>query len=297
MNLHQPLTASLCATTLLLAAPAHAASPRPPDERITRGEAKLAAGDRPGGVAELMQAYTELTDPLADRATRGNLVGTLRAELLELHADTDDPVYLCQLRALLVTHVEALLVALGPDAGPPAIAGSRARLHEAGELLRTRHPRTRCACDAWRPGQRPTPLLGADDPIRVPSPAPAPHPPPQSAPRVAPRLIAGSVLTGMGVGLAALLAVTLGANARHHAAIRRAAADGAAGLTIDEDAFHRHVHVARWTRDASIGLGLATAVVLAAGLGLLITHRQARRTGARLHIDPRAATLTWTAAF
>jgi hypothetical protein len=298
MTLQRPLTASLCAATLLLASPARAALPRSSDERITLGEAKLAAGDRAGGVADLLQAYTELSDPLAHRATRGNLVGALRSELLELHADTDDPAYLCQLRALLITHVEALLVALGPTAGPPAIVGSQTRLHEAGELLRTRHPRTRCACDAWRPGQRPTPLLGADDPIRISPPTPTPSRPLlRETPRASPRLVAGSIVTGMGVGLAALLAVTLGANTRHHAAIRRAIVDGSAGLSIDEDALHRHVQVARWTRDASIGLGLAAAVTLAAGLGLLITHRQARRSEARLHIGPRAATLTWTVAF
>jgi hypothetical protein len=299
MNTHSTsLPASLCAAVTLLTQPVQAAPEPAPAALITSGEAKLAAGDRTGAVADLLQAHRGLHDPLTYRTERGDLVAVLRTELLELYRDTGAPEHLCQLRALLIAHIEALLVALGPDAGPAAVVGSRTRLREAGELLAARHPRTHCACDVWQPHQRPLPMIGADDPIRIALPPPTPtRPSPPKPSKPPPRLIAGSVLTGAGLGLAGLLGVSLGSYILHHAAIRRIVADDQAGRPYDESAVQMHTHAAKWTREAAIGLGVATTAVLSAGLGLLINHRRERRTRLHLSAGLPGAALSWYLTF
>jgi hypothetical protein len=289
----RPLGGSLC-VAMLLTSPARAAPAPSPDELFTRGEAKLAAGDRHGGIADLLQAHADYGDPLKYRTERGDLVGIVRSELMDLYRETGDPTHLCRIRGLLVAHVEGLLAALGPE----AVVGSTELLREAGELLAARHPMTRCACDAWRPAQRPK-LLGAEDPVRVAVPKPAltlPSSRPES-PRAAPKHVAGSVLVGVGAGLVGLLGVTLGSYGVHHAEIRRIDADGRIGRPLDEREFLGHVRDARWARGASIGLGIAGAAVLAAGVGLLVSHRRDRRAGLHLDLGPHAAGLSWHMSF
>lgn len=296
MTTHPSIIASLSAA--LLAAPVRAAPQTTPADLIARGEARLAAGDRTGAVADFAQAHAELADPLAHRGERGDLVAILRTELLALHHDTSDPSHLCRLRAILIAHIEALLVALGPDVGPQSIVGSRTRLREIGELLAARHPRHHCACDAWQPNQRPLPLLGADDPIRIPAPTPS-HTPTRTSqpPTNSARRMAGGVLTGVGVGLTSLLGITLGSYVLHHAAIRRIVEDDEAGRPIDDSVVAMHKQAALWSRGASIGLGAAATVVLSTGIGLLFTRQNERRTRLHISADSRGAALSWYLTF
>lgn len=282
---------SICTATLTLTSPARASPERTPGELFDRGEAKLAAGDRPGGISDLMQAYAGYDDPLVHRSERGDLVGIVRSELMSLYKETSDPAHLCRIRALLVVHVEGLLAALGPDAA----TGSTALLREAGELLRTLHPMTRCACDVGRAAQRP-PFLGLDDPVRIPMPTPASPPPATAALRPSPRLVAGSVLTGASVGLGGLLAVAVRAYAVDYAALRRIAdaAESGGPLPVDDEV-DRRGSAARVARGVSIALGVAAVATLASGVALLVTHE--RRAPSRRRCSLRGSALACNLPF
>jgi hypothetical protein len=94
------------------------------------------------------------------------------------------------------------------------------------------------------------------------------------------RTAAGATLTGLGLGLGGLMGLTLALHAQQLGALRRAN-DVPAGFTYPTSEQNRLTELhddARLTRAASIGLGVASAMVLGTGIGLLASRRRAPRS-------------------
>ncbi|MBA3546264.1 MAG: hypothetical protein H0T76_07275 [Nannocystis sp.] len=84
----------------------------------------------------------------------------------------------------------------------------------------------------------------------------------------------------MGLGLGGLMGLTLALHVQQLAALRRAN-DVPAGFIYPTGEQHRLTALhddARLARAASIGLGVASAVVLGTGIGLLASRRRAPRS-------------------
>ena len=93
------------------------------------------------------------------------------------------------------------------------------------------------------------------------------------------RSAAGFTLTGLGLGLSGLMGVTLGLYRTGYAAIREAG-DVPDGFVYSDEEQAKLGELRRDTllaRGAAIGLGAASAVTLATGIGLLVSHRRAAR--------------------
>ncbi len=91
---------------------------------------------------------------------------------------------------------------------------------------------------------------------------------------------AGAALTGLGLGFGGLMGLTLALHVQQLAALRRAN-DVPAGFIYPTSEQHRLTELhddARLTRAASIGLGVASTVVLGTGIGLLASRRRAPRS-------------------
>ena len=106
---------------------------------------------------------------------------------------------------------------------------------------------------------------------------------------------AGAALTGLGLGFGGLMGLTLALHVQQLAALRRAN-DVPAGFIYPTSEQHRLTELhddARLTRAASIGLGVASTVVLGTGIGLLASRRRAPRSMALApHGGPHGGGLT-----
>ena len=91
---------------------------------------------------------------------------------------------------------------------------------------------------------------------------------------------AGATLTGLGLGFGGLMGLTLALHVQQLAALRKAndVPDGFTYSTSDQSMLAKLHDDARLTQAASIGLGVASAVVLGTGIGLLASRRRAPRS-------------------
>lgn len=97
--------------------------------------------------------------------------------------------------------------------------------------------------------------------------------------KVRARTVAGATLTGMGLGFAGLMGLTLAVHAQQTAALRRAndVPDSYTYSEKDAKTLTGLHDDAQLTQAASIGLGISSAVVLATGIGLLASRHRAPR--------------------
>ena len=93
------------------------------------------------------------------------------------------------------------------------------------------------------------------------------------------RTAAGATLTGLGLGFGGLMGLTLALHVQQLAALRRAndVPDGFTYPTSEQSMLAKLHDDARRTQAASVGLGVASAVALGTGIGLLASRRRAPR--------------------
>ena len=149
-------------------------------------------------------------------------------------------------------------------------------------------------------------LLDADTPARPPREGPAASASTQIEPasprrldlaerKLRARTIAGATFTGMGLGFAGLMGLTLAVHAQQIAALQRAndVPDGFIYSPRDEKMLTGLHDDTLLTRTASIGLGVVSAAVLGTGIGLLASRRRAARAMALApHGGPHGGGLT-----
>jgi len=184
-------------------------SAMPAEARVhnERGVALLVAGEYERGVEELLIAYDRMPDALVYRASRGQVIGSLRSALNQLYASSGEPRHLCRLRDLQERHLEALQAALGASFQPQEVAGSERVLRETQAALAQRAEADPCS-------EAPPALLAAPVSPAVPRPTAAVKAadvvPPLHLPREPGRglQIGGGV--ALGVGVAALGVMTYG---------------------------------------------------------------------------------------
>lgn len=257
-----------------------------------RGVVLLTAGDPAAALPELLAAYAAMPDAVRWRAGRGKVLGSLRSVLNQLYATTRDPAHLCRLQRLLREHIEALLLALGDDAGPEAVTGSLARLREVNAELGDHR------CEAPPVVRRPDPVRMATAPsVRGPDGAapavPAARPVVVERPvavvpaRVAPvvdsgrplRLASGALF---GVGFVGLSGMALGAgfytDSRSH--LRAITADvmrsGQAPSSSEKHDAAEYLHQGQRMRALAIAGGVIGGVAVIAGA--ILRARGVRRS-------------------
>ncbi len=232
-------------------------------------------------VDEFHAAYQSMPDARLDLAGREQLLGSIRATLLALHAETGEAAPLCRLQTILRGHVDALTAAFADEPDRLETRSARARHREVTEQLAV------FGADACKPP--PTP---AAVPIR-PAPAPAvialPPPPTGAAGRQ--QLIAGGVMVPLGlVALGVLGAVASGYRADLAEADRLAL-----GSCTDDHRVRMRELLDSTRRDegAMIALGLTGGALVTAGAALLVRGGlQRRRT--RLGLDLRQGQVGFT---
>ena len=258
-----------------------------------RALAHIESGEYAQAVDELELAYALLPDPLIDRAARGDIVGSLRSALNSLHAATGDPSPLLHLRGILLRHLEALLLALGPAATPEDTAGLLAALADISRALPDEPP--------VAPPARVLPRAPVE---RSPPPVVTP---PTTAPRTLLAVdrararslqIAGDAL--IGVGFAALGTMVYAIIAYHDRRTRldqlTATIEAAREpLTLPVAQQGAQLYSSAYNhRSLAIAAGIAGAVVMATGVALHITGK--RRT-LRLSADVTRPGLTLSGSF
>lgn len=237
-----------------------------------RALAHLESGEYAEAVDELELAYALLPDPLRDRAARGDIVGSMRSALNSLHAATGDPRPLLRLRGILLRHLEALLLALGPAATPEDTAGIVAALADISRALPDDPP----AAPAPRALPPTTPRATAPTP-----PAPPRSPSVVDLTRARNLRIAGDAL--IGVGFAALGVMVYGI------IVHQDRRDRLDGLTASINAARQPPSLlelregaqlhdsASIHRSLAISTGIAGAVVMATGVALHVTGQRRAR--------------------
>lgn len=235
---------------------------------------------------EFHAAYQSMPDARRDRAGRELLLGSMRATLLALHAQTGEAAPLCRLQTVLKEHADALAAAFPDDLDMLEIRSARARHDEVTQQLAALGPGT-CT--------RPPPPLPVAAAVAAPSQS-RPSTPrlveaaPPIDPGVPPRhlMIAGGVMLPLGlVALGVVGAVAPGyrrnlaeADALHAALASRPCTDG------DRTRLREILGVTRGQEGLMIALGLTGGALLTAGTALLVRGGLARRR-ARLGLDLR----------
>jgi hypothetical protein len=187
----------LLALLLAFAAPPKALSPEA-GEHNTAAMRFYDAGQLAPAFDEFYAAYQSMPDARRDRAGRELLLGSMRATLLDLHAQTGEAAPLCRLQTLLKEHADALAAAFPDDLDMLETRSARARHDEVTQQLAALGP------DACTPPPPPVPVA-AVAPTELQPPPPAPvavvPPKPPTDPGVPPRhlMIAGGVMLPLGL--------------------------------------------------------------------------------------------------
>ncbi len=244
------------------------------------------AGQLSSAVDEFYTAYQTMPDPRRDLAGREQLLGSMRATLLDLHDQTGEPAPLCRLQSILQGHADALTAAYPNDPNKLEIRSARARHEEATRQLAAFGP------DACKPPPAP-----AAAPIPAEPPAPAATQPPaagtdtRSAPapattspptdRIPPRhlRIAGGVTLGLGAALLGVMTYGIATEARQRAgvaAIKEKSPDCPLTEAQLED-LQRFRENALVGRRIAIGTGIAAGVTAALGTTLLVLAQRSAR--------------------
>lgn len=240
------------------------------------------AGQLAPAVDEFFAAYESMPDARRGLAGREQLLGSMRATLLDLHSQTGEAAPLCRLQSILQAHADALTTAYPEDPNRLEIRSARARHREVTQQLAALGP------EACKPPPPPAPAavtLPAASPSPTPT-TPPPTPPPDPLPR---RLqIAGGVMVP--IGLVALGVVgALGAHYRRD--LTRADELHTELLTrtcTDDDRTRLRELLAGTRREEGlmIALGVTGGALVTAGTALLVRGTMQHRR-ARLGLDVR----------
>ena len=243
------------------------------------------AGQLASAVDEFYTAYQTMPDPRRDLAGREQLLGSMRATLLDLHDQTGEAAPLCRLQSILQGHADALTAAYPSDPNKLEIRSARARHEEATRQLAAFGP------DACKPTPAP-----AAAPIPAEPSAPTAEPPPavtktRSAPApttnnppsdvIPPRhlKIAGGITLGLGAALLGVMTYGIATEARQRtgvAAIRERSPD--CPLTeADYNNLQNYRENALTGRRVAIGTGIAAGVMTALGTTLLVLAQRSAR--------------------
>ncbi len=271
-------------------------SPAPSDlspeaaEHNARAMRHYDAGELAPAVDEFHAAYRSMPDARRDLAGREQLLGSMRATLLDLHARTGEAAPLCRLQGILQAHVDALTAAYPDDPDRLEIRSGRARRREVTEQLTTFGP------DACKPPPAPLPTPATAPPIGQPAPPPAPPPPvPPADPRPRRLQIAGGIVAPLGlVALGVVGAIAAG----HHRDLARAddlhAELRTRPCTADDRTRMRELLATlRREEGLMIALGVTGGALLTAGTAMLVRGTLQRRR-ARLGLDLRQSRLGLT---
>ncbi len=263
------------------------------------------AGQLASAVDEFYAAYQSMPDPRRDLAGREQLLGSMRATLLDLHDQTGEAAPLCRLQGILQGHADALSAAYPNDPNKLEIRSARARHEEAGQQL------ARFGPDACKPP--PAPAVAAVIPTGPSAPAPDPATPAGTEPPAAlppaatnppadvipPRhlRIAGGITLGLSAALLGVMAYGITTEARQRAGV--AAIKGNSPdcplTTADYNNLQTYRQDALTGRRIAIGTGIAAGITAALGTTLLVlAHRSARmqRLSAAPWWSPTGAGLT-----
>ena len=251
---------------------------------------------------EFHAAYLSMPDARADRAGRESLLGSMRATLLAMHAESGEPAPLCQLQTALQTHIDALADAYPESPDMLELRSARARHEEVTAQLAALGPDV---CGAPLPSPPPP---AASEPAATPVPAPITTPAAPPSPRptdpIPPRQlrIAGGVTLGLGVALLGVMTYGIVGEAGHKARVHEIDVEAAGRpLTLDEHAdLLDHRREARSARTLAIGTGVAAGVTTALGTTLFLLARRsarAQRWSAAPWWSPNGAGLTLRVQF
>jgi len=272
---------------IVIVAPPKALSPEA-GEHNTAAMRFYDAGQLAPAFDEFFAAYQAMPDARRDRAGREILLGSMRATLLDLHAQTSEPAPLCRLQTLLKGHADALAVAFPGELDMLEIRSARARHDEVTQQLAALGPG---ACTPSPPEPVVAPVAASKQPEPpIPAPAAVVPPKPPTDPGVPPRhlMIAGGVMLPLGlVALSAIGAIVPG--------YRRKLADADAlnaelatrpCTDYDRTRLREILGATRGQEGLMIALGLTGGALLTAGTALLVRGGLARRR-ARLGLNLR----------
>lgn len=299
MMTHAPVLSAVLSVSLALAPAARAASPLPPSAAAhnERGMELYAQDDLEGAYAELARAYAAMPDAKKFDVGRDTVLASMRAALLDLYEKTGEARHLCRARSLLVTHLEALLLAFGEDTTIEDVPGTIWRIEQVEARLRAHAP---------KPGESSTPCSEAParTPARKTAPAPRPTPPTRPArDQVRPWTIAGGVTLGLGGALLGAMTYALFMRRASYVAIRQldalAEARGEA-TTTELAAAAAYTEVGERHRTLAIATGVSGGMLAAAGVtALLLSQLRSRRSHVAFlpALGPWGASLALRGAF
>ncbi len=243
------------------------------------------AGQLSAAVDEFYTAYQTMPDPRRDLAGREQLLGSMRATLLDLHDKTGEAAPLCRLQSILQGHADALTAAYPNDPNKLEIRSARARHEEATRQLAALGP------DACKPPPAPAaapilaepPAPAATEPPAVTetrsAPAPATTSPPTDS--IPPRhlKIAGGITLGLGAALLGVMAYGIAAEARQHAGVaaikeKSPACPLTEAQLEDLQSYRENALVGR---RIAIGTGIAVGVTAVLGTTLLVLAQRSAR--------------------
>jgi hypothetical protein len=242
------------------------------------------AGQFALAVDEFQAAYRSMPDARRDLAGREQLLGSMRATLLALHAETRDAAPLCRLKDLLQGHIDALTAAYPEDPNKLETRSARARQREVTEQLAPFGP------DACKPPPPvPAPVVAPVE-LAAPSLAP-PGPPAPPLDNPAPRRlqIAGGIMAPLGLVALGLVGAAVSRYRRDLARADDLHAELADRPCTENDRTLMRELLAATRRDEGlmIALGLTGGALLSAGTALLVRGGLQRRRQARLGLNLR----------
>jgi hypothetical protein len=266
----------LALALLLILEPPRSLSPEAA-EHNTQAMQHYDAGRFGPAVDEFHAAYRAMPDARRDREGRELLLGSMRAALLDLHAQSGEPAPLCRLRDILAEHIDALTAAHPGAPDMPELRSARARHEDVSRQLTALGP---TACEP-----PPPPATAAAPPVAPASSTPTSPPPVAKPPPpdiIPPRHldIAGGVTLVLGGALlgATIYGIFSEASARSRAADFNNNKPPDCPLTAADHAMLQDLRSdALAGRRLAIGAGISAGVTLAlAGTLLGLARRSAR---------------------
>ncbi len=229
-------------------------------------------------VDEFQAAYQSMPDARRDLAGREQLLGSMRATLLELHAQTGDAAPLCRLQGILQAHADALTTAFPDDPNRLELRSARARHREVTQQLAS------FGSDACKPPASATVTL----PVESPTPAPVTPPPTPTNPNPRRLQIAGGVMVPLGLVALGVVGAVGASYRRDLARADELHTELMTRTCTDDDRTRLRELLAATRRDEGlmIALGVTGGALLTAGTALLVRGTLQRRR-ARLGFDLR----------
>ena len=246
------------------------------------------AGQLAPAVDEFYAAYQSMPDARRDLAGREQLLGSMRATLLDLHAQTGEAAPLCRLQSILQVHADALTAAYPDDPNRLEIRSARARHREVTQQLAAFGP------DACKPPP-PPPLAPAPAVVTLPADPPVPAPvmtapasPPADDPIPRRLQIAGGVLVPLGLVALGVVGAVGSSYRRDLAQADALHAEQMTRSCTEDDRTRLRVLLTATRRQEGlmIALGVTGGALITAGTALLVRGTLQRRR-ARLGLDLR----------